>query len=124
MGGTAPKIFSLDDYFMQETEKLVKDPLTKSEVKETVMVYEYEADLEPKYRNDLLKTLKKNIETGYYPFFIIDCVNDQVKYFDEMVTFATQRRFQVEKITKYLTKFIALETNRFFRGNIIDFLDK
>jgi YLP motif-containing protein 1 len=95
MGGSAPRILSLDDYFMTETEKTVKDPVTGVETKETLMQYEYEEDLEPKYRNDLVKTFKKNVENGYFQFIIVDGVNSQVKHFEEMVTCATQRRFQV-----------------------------
>lgn len=98
MGGCAPRIISLDDYFMAETEKLVKDPITNSEVKQTVMQYEYEPDLEPKYRNDLVKTFKKTVENQYFPFIIVDCVNDQVKHFEHMVAYATQKRFQVSTV--------------------------
>lgn len=98
MGESAPRVLSLDDYFMQEMVKVVTDPVTKQDVKKTVMEYEYESDLEPKYRNDLLRTFKKNVESGYYPFIVIDCVNDQVRHFGEIVTFATQRKFQVSDV--------------------------
>ncbi|XP_035704733.1 uncharacterized protein LOC110843786 isoform X2 [Folsomia candida] len=95
LGESAPRILSIDDYFMQETEKIVKDPVTRADVTKIVMEYEYEADLEPKYRSDLIKTFKKNVENGYFPFIIVDGVNDQVRHFDDMVSFATQRKFQV-----------------------------
>lgn len=84
--------------FFEEIEKTVKDPVTRAEVVKTVMEFEYEPNLEPKYRSDLVKTFKKNVENGYFPFIIVDCVNDQVRHFEDMVTFATQRRFQVSQI--------------------------
>jgi len=95
MGGSAPRILSLDDYFMTETEKRVRDPLTGREKKEVVMAYEFEADLEPRYRNDLSKAFKKTVESGHFDFIIVDCINDKVKHFDDLSIFATQRRFQV-----------------------------
>ncbi len=95
MGESPPRIFSLDDYFIQEIEKKIKDPVTKAEMITTVMEYEYEPDLEPKYRTDLIKTFKKNVENGYFPFIIVDCVNEQVRHIEDMAKFASQRKFQV-----------------------------
>jgi len=95
MGGSAPRILSLDDYFMVESETIVKDPVTGAESKETLLRYEYEEDLEPKYRNDLLKAFKKTIENGFFQFIIVDCVNSVVKHIEDMASYAIMKRFQV-----------------------------
>lgn len=99
MGGSAPRILSLDDYFMtEEVERVTKDPVTGKDVKEKVMEYEYEPLAEPSYRQDLVKTFKKTVENGYFPFIIVDAVNDKLKYFEEMATYATVKRFQVSHV--------------------------
>ncbi|XP_065159847.1 YLP motif-containing protein 1 isoform X2 [Atheta coriaria] len=92
-GGSAPRILSLDDYFMVEQEKEVVEDGKTIKVKE--MVYEYEECMEASYRQSLLKTFKKTITDGYFPFIIVDNVNDKVKYFDGMWSFAKQNGFQV-----------------------------
>ena len=35
-----------------------------------VLQYEYEEDMEGAYRSSLLKSFKKNIDGGYFPFLI------------------------------------------------------
>ncbi|KRT83513.1 hypothetical protein AMK59_3142 [Oryctes borbonicus] len=92
-GGSAPRILSLDDYFMVEQEKEVEVDGKKTQVKE--MVYEYEECMENTYRVSLFKAFKKTITDGYFPFIIVDNVNDKVKYFGEMWSFAKQNGFQV-----------------------------
>ncbi|GJQ64991.1 hypothetical protein Trydic_g7153 [Trypoxylus dichotomus] len=92
-GGSAPRILSLDDYFMVEQEKEVEVDGKKTQVKE--MVYEYEQCMENTYRVSLFKAFKKTITDGYFPFIIVDNVNDKVKYFGEMWSFAKQNGFQV-----------------------------
>ncbi|KAB7501915.1 YLP motif-containing protein 1 [Armadillidium nasatum] len=69
-GGSAPRILCLDDYFMIEVEKLVKEPDTGK----MMMEYEYEAHLEDQYRQALVRSFKKQIDEGFFPFIIIDCV--------------------------------------------------
>ncbi|XP_018571629.1 YLP motif-containing protein 1 isoform X2 [Anoplophora glabripennis] len=92
-GGSAPRILSLDDYFMVEHEKEVIEDGKKVKVKE--MVYEYEAEMEESYRQSFIKSFKKTITDGYFPFIIVDNINDKVKYFGEMWSFAKQNGFQV-----------------------------
>lgn len=92
-GGSPPRILSLDDYFMVEQEKDVFEDGKKVKVKD--MVYEYEEGMEASYRNSLFKSFKKTITDGYFPFIIVDNVNDKVKYFGEMWSFAKQNGFQV-----------------------------
>lgn len=59
------------------------------------MEYEYEAAMEKHYRNSLLKAFRKTVNDGYFPFIIVDCVNHQVKHFEEMWSYAKQKGFQV-----------------------------
>ncbi|VEN61040.1 unnamed protein product [Callosobruchus maculatus] len=92
-GGSAPRILSLDDYFMVEQERQVMEDGKTQTVKE--MVYEYEADMEESYRTSLMKSFKKTVTDGYFPFIIVDNINDKVKHFGEMWSFAKQTGFQV-----------------------------
>ncbi|XP_050299243.1 YLP motif-containing protein 1-like isoform X2 [Anthonomus grandis grandis] len=92
-GGSAPRILSLDDYFMVEHEKEVVEDGKRLRVKE--MTYEYEAEMEESYRQSLIKSFKKTITDGYFSFVIVDNVNQKVKNFGEMWSFAKQNGFQV-----------------------------
>lgn len=79
---------------MVEHEKTVVEDGKNVTVKE--MVYEYEAEMEESYRSSFGKSFKKTITDGYFPFIIVDNVNDKVKYFGEMWSFAKQNGFQVK----------------------------
>ncbi|KAF2884051.1 hypothetical protein ILUMI_22116 [Ignelater luminosus] len=92
-GGSAPRILCLDDYFMVEQEKEVEEDGRIVKVKE--MEYEYEECMEASYRQSLMKSFKKTITDGYFNFIIVDNINDKVKYFGEMWSFAKQNGFQV-----------------------------
>ncbi|KAG5865790.1 hypothetical protein JTB14_019019 [Gonioctena quinquepunctata] len=92
-GGSAPRILSLDDYFMVEHEKQVMEDGKMQTVKE--MVYEYESEMEESYRTSLMKSFKKTITDGYFAFVIVDNINDKVKHFGEMWSYAKQNGFQV-----------------------------
>ncbi|CAH1961530.1 unnamed protein product [Acanthoscelides obtectus] len=92
-GGSAPRILSLDDYFMVEQEQQIMEDGKTQMVKE--MVYEYEAEMEESYRTSLMKSFKKTVTDGYFPFIIVDNINDKVKHFGEMWSFAKQNGFQV-----------------------------
>lgn len=101
-GGSAPRILSLDDYFMVEHEKEVIEEGRKIKIKE--MKYEYEECMEASYRLSLMKSFKKTITDGYFNFIIVDNVNDKVKYFGEMWSFAKQNGFQVFHLHKQKKK--------------------
>lgn len=92
-GGSAPRILCLDDYFMVEQEKEIIEEGRKVKIKE--MVYEYEECMEASYRQSLMKAFKKTVTDGYFNFIIVDNVNEKVKYFGEMWSFAKQNGFQV-----------------------------
>lgn len=94
-GGSAPRILSLDDYFMVEVEKEVTDVETGRKIKTKEMVYEYEHCMENAYLNSLVKAFKKTISDGFFSFIIVDCVNNEVKQYDEMWSFAKSNGFQV-----------------------------
>ncbi|XP_039293200.1 YLP motif-containing protein 1-like [Nilaparvata lugens] len=93
--GTPPRILSIDDYFIAETEKTEVDPDTGRKVTKRVLEYEYEAVMEPNYRTSLLRALKKTVSDGYFPFIIVDSVNDKIDHYEEMYNFAIQNGFQV-----------------------------
>ncbi|XP_018611747.2 YLP motif-containing protein 1 isoform X1 [Scleropages formosus] len=94
-GGAPPRVLGLDDYFMTEVEKTEKDPDTGKRVKKKVMEYEYEPEMEETYRNSMLKTFRKTLDDGFFPFIIIDAINDRVKYFDQFWSAAKTKGFEV-----------------------------
>ncbi|KAK7133417.1 hypothetical protein R3I94_015331 [Phoxinus phoxinus] len=94
-GGAPPRVLGLDDYFMTEVEKVEKDPDTGKRVKNKVLEYEYEPEMEDTYRNSMLKTFKKTLDDGFFPFIILDAINDKVKYFDQFWSAAKTKGFEV-----------------------------
>ncbi|XP_023642422.1 extensin isoform X2 [Capsella rubella] len=76
-GGSAPRIHSMDDYFMTEVEKVEESDLTssssgrskRSNVK-MVMEYCYEPEMEEAYRSSMLKAFKRTLEDGTFSFVI------------------------------------------------------
>ncbi|XP_077949363.1 uncharacterized protein ylpm1 isoform X2 [Gasterosteus aculeatus] len=94
-GGAPPRVLVLDDYFMTEVEKVEKDPDTGRRVKNKVLEYEYEPEMEDTYRNSMLKTFKKTLDDGFFPFIILDTINDRVKHFDQFWSAAKTKGFEV-----------------------------
>ncbi|GLD59817.1 YLP motif-containing protein 1 isoform X1 [Lates japonicus] len=94
-GGAPPRVLVLDDYFMTEVEKVEKDPDTGKRVKTKVLEYEYEPEMEDTYRSSMLKTFKKTLDDGFFPFIILDTVNDRVKHFDQFWSAAKTKGFEV-----------------------------
>ncbi|KAM3860949.1 uncharacterized protein ylpm1 [Diretmus argenteus] len=94
-GGAPPRVLVLDDYFMTEVEKVEKDPDTGKRVKNKVLEYEYEPEMEDTYRSSMLKTFKKTLDDGFFPFIIIDTINDRVKHFDQFWSAAKTKGFEV-----------------------------
>lgn len=93
--GVTPRVLGLDDYFMVENEKFVKDADTGKIVKRKVHEYEFEEAMEPTYRESLLRAYKKTLEDGFFTFVIVDSVNDKVAYFSEFWTIAKKMSFEV-----------------------------
>uniref|UniRef100_A0A4W5LAK7 Uncharacterized protein n=1 Tax=Hucho hucho TaxID=62062 RepID=A0A4W5LAK7_9TELE len=89
---------------MTEVEKMEKDQDTGKRVKLKCLEYEYEAEMEDTYRNSMLKTFRKTLDDGFFPFIIIDAINDRVKYFDQFWSAAKTKGFEVSScfhILKY-----------------------
>ncbi|XP_075388100.1 YLP motif-containing protein 1 isoform X1 [Tenrec ecaudatus] len=94
-GGPAPRVLSLDDYFIAEVEKEEKDPDSGKKVKKKVMEYEYEAEMEETYRTSMFKAFKKTLDDGFFPFIILDAINDRVRHFDQFWSAAKTKGFEV-----------------------------
>ncbi|XP_034018279.1 YLP motif-containing protein 1 isoform X2 [Thalassophryne amazonica] len=94
-GGAPPRVLVLDDYFMTEVEKTEKDPDTGKRVKKKVLEYEYEPEMEDTYRSSMLKTFKKTLDDGFFPFIILDTINDRVKHFEQFWSAAKTKGFEV-----------------------------
>ncbi|XP_067337606.1 YLP motif-containing protein 1 isoform X2 [Channa argus] len=94
-GGAPPRVLVLDDYFMTEVEKVEKDPDTGKRLKTKVLEYEYEPEMEDTYRSSMLKTFKKTLDDGFFPFIILDSINDRVKHFDQFWSAAKTKGFEV-----------------------------
>ncbi|XP_064780746.1 YLP motif-containing protein 1-like [Oncorhynchus masou masou] len=43
----------------------------------------------------MLKTFRKTLDDGFFPFIIIDAINDRVKYFDQFWSAAKTKGFEV-----------------------------
>ncbi|KAL0967067.1 hypothetical protein UPYG_G00247400 [Umbra pygmaea] len=94
-GGAPPRVLGLDDYFMTEVEKMEKDPETGKRFKTKCLEYEYEPEMEDTYRSSMFKTFKKTLDDGFFPFIIIDAINDRVKYFEQFWSAAKTKGFEV-----------------------------
>ncbi|XP_011610360.2 YLP motif-containing protein 1 isoform X3 [Takifugu rubripes] len=94
-GGAPPRVLVLDDYFMTEVEKVEKDPDTGRKVKTKVLEFEYEPEMEDTYRSSMLKTFKKTLDDGFFPFIILDSINDRVKHFEQFWSAAKTKGFEV-----------------------------
>jgi YLP motif-containing protein 1 len=78
----APRLLSIDSYFLTEVEKTEKDPETGRRVKRRVQEYEYEPEMEQVYRASLMKTYNKTLEEGFFPMVVVDAPNTKVHHFD------------------------------------------
>ncbi|CAL5421155.1 unnamed protein product [Camellia sinensis] len=77
-GGDAPRIHSMDDYFMTEVEKVEENDVSKSAgsvrgkkpVMKKVMEYCYEPEMEEAYQSSILKAFKKTLDEGVFSLVI------------------------------------------------------
>lgn len=67
-----------------------------------VLEYEYEPELEDSYRQNMFKSFKKTIDDGFFPFIIVDAVNEKVKHFEEFWSYAKSKGFQVTLSDRFL----------------------
>ncbi|CAG7871417.1 unnamed protein product [Brassica rapa] len=96
-GGSAPRIHSMDDYFMTEVEKVEESDSassnsgrSKRSVVKKVMEYCYEPEMEEAYRSSMLKAFKRTLEDGAFSFVIVDDRNLRVPDFAQF--WATAKR--------------------------------
>ncbi|KAK1359795.1 YLP motif-containing protein 1 [Heracleum sosnowskyi] len=102
-GGDAPRIHSMDDYFMTEVEKVVDSEFSKSPgsirgrkpVTKKVMEYCYEPEMEEAYRSSMLKAFKKTLDDGVFSFIIVDDRNLRVADFAQFWATAKRLGFEV-----------------------------
>ncbi|MEQ2203223.1 YLP motif-containing protein 1, partial [Xenoophorus captivus] len=57
--------------------------------------YEYEPEMEDTYRSSMLKTFKKTLDDGFFPFIILDTINDRVKHFEQFWSAAKTKGFEM-----------------------------
>ncbi|GFT84162.1 YLP motif-containing protein 1 [Nephila pilipes] len=94
-GGSAPRILSLDDYFMVEKEVTDIDPDTGKRIKRKEFKFEFECGMEEAYRSSLFKSFKKTIDDRFFPFIIVDAIHEKSKQYEQYWSYAKQRGFQV-----------------------------
>ncbi|KAI3685148.1 hypothetical protein L6452_34383 [Arctium lappa] len=102
-GGEAPRIHSMDEYFMTEVEKAEDSELSKSsgslrgrrQVMKKVMEYCYEPEMEEAYRASMLKAFKKTLDEGIYSFIIVDDRNLRVADFAQFWATAKRSGYEV-----------------------------
>ncbi|XP_051123126.1 uncharacterized protein LOC127246010 isoform X2 [Andrographis paniculata] len=102
-GGTAPRIHSMDEYFMTEVEKVEETEGSKSSgssrgkktTTKKVMEYCYEPEMEEAYRSSMLKAFKKTLDEGNFPFVIVDDRNLRVADFAQFWATAKRSGYEV-----------------------------
>ncbi|XP_019451155.1 PREDICTED: YLP motif-containing protein 1 isoform X2 [Lupinus angustifolius] len=102
-GVDAPRIHSLDDYFMTEVEKVDENDASKSSksgrnkkpATKKVMEYCYEPEMEEAYRSSMLKSFKKTVEEGVFTFIIVDDRNLRVADFAQFWATAKRSGYEV-----------------------------
>ncbi|XP_075523562.1 uncharacterized protein LOC142556152 isoform X2 [Primulina tabacum] len=101
-GGSAPRIHSMDDYFMIEVEKVEDSEGSKSKSSvrgkkptKKVMEYCYEPEMEEAYRSSMLKAFKKTLDEGVFFFVIVDDRNLRVADFDQFWATAKRSGYEV-----------------------------
>nr|KJB50873.1 hypothetical protein B456_008G191000 [Gossypium raimondii] len=102
-GGDAPRIHSMDDYFMTEVEKDEEIEVSKSSssvrskktVKKMVMEYCYEPEMEEAYRESMLKAFRRTLEDGIFSFVIVDDRNLRVADFAQFWAIGKRSGYEV-----------------------------
>ncbi|KAL3845983.1 hypothetical protein ACJIZ3_003386 [Penstemon smallii] len=102
-GGSAPRVHSMDDYFMTEVEKIEESENSKSSgsvrgkksVAKKVMEYFYEPEMEEAYRASMLKAFKKTLDEGVFSFVIVDDRNLRVADYAQFWATAKRSGYEV-----------------------------
>ncbi|KAK0586524.1 hypothetical protein LWI29_008368 [Acer saccharum] len=101
-GGDAPRIHSMDDYFMTEVEKVEEGDVSQSStslrskkaITKKVMEYCYEPEMEEAYRSSMLKAFKRTLEEGSFTFVIVDDRNLRVADFAQFWAVAKRSGYE------------------------------
>lgn len=110
-GGQAPRVLSLDDYFLVETEEREPDPKTGRPVLVTKSEYKFDGDMEDIYMQNLVKAFKRTITEDVFHFIIVDCPNEHLKYYQEFYAFARSNGFKVFTVTLQTEIDLCVEQN-------------
>ncbi|XP_062218556.1 uncharacterized protein LOC133918617 isoform X2 [Phragmites australis] len=103
-GANAPRIHSMDDYFMIEVEKKVEDSegsksssasKGRRRLTKKVIEYCYEPEMEETYRSSMLKAFKKTLDEGNFTFVIVDDRNLRVADFAQFWATAKKSGYEV-----------------------------
>ncbi|GAQ80369.1 hypothetical protein KFL_000520420 [Klebsormidium nitens] len=97
-GGSAPRVHTMDDYFVTEVEKEVEvedGRGRKRKSAHTAMEYVYEPELEQAYAASMLKAFRKTLEEGRFHFVIVDYWNLVVSEFEPYWKAAKSSGFEV-----------------------------
>jgi len=78
-GSSAPRILSIDDYFLIDESSPTP----------------WQEDLEEQYFQNLLKSLKRNLEDGHFPFIIVDALYIKASEVLDVANLAHSRFFTV-----------------------------
>ncbi|XP_065076105.1 uncharacterized protein ZAP3 isoform X2 [Ochlerotatus camptorhynchus] len=110
-GGQAPRVLSIDDYFLVEKEEREPDPVTGRPVLITKSEYEFDADMEEEYMKNLIKAFKRAITERLYNFIIVDCVNERLEHYNEFHNFGRSNGFKVYTCTLQTELDMCIEQN-------------
>ncbi|XP_039433750.1 YLP motif-containing protein 1-like isoform X2 [Culex pipiens pallens] len=110
-GGQAPRVLSLDDYFLVETEEREPDPKTGRPVLVTKSEYKFDGDMEDIYMQNLVKAFKRTITEDVFHFIIVDCPNEHLKYYNEFYAIARSSGFKVFTVTLQTEIDLCIEQN-------------
>ncbi|GMQ10496.1 hypothetical protein CsSME_00053475 [Camellia sinensis var. sinensis] len=102
-GADAPRIHSMDDYFMVEVEKVEESDVSKSSgfvrgkkpIVKKVMEYCFEPEMEEAYRSSMLKAFKKTLDDNIFSFVIVDDRNLRVADFAQYWATAKRSGYEV-----------------------------
>ncbi|XP_055544894.1 uncharacterized protein LOC129729984 isoform X2 [Wyeomyia smithii] len=110
-GGQAPRVLSIDDYFLVEKEVREPDAITGRPTLLTKSDYKYDGDMEEVYMQNLVKAFKRTITEKLYNFIIVDCVNERLQYYNEFHNFGRSNGFKVYTCTMQTDIELCIEQN-------------
>ena len=101
-GGSAPRILSIDDYFLMEESSPTP----------------WQEDLEDQYFQNLLKSLKRNLEDGHFPFIIVDALHIKASEVFDVANLAHSRAFTVYLIDLPEKEIVTATTRKCSDGEV------